>query len=151
MCRPCKRLHSDLDHQRRRSDVSPSKRLERQQPSSSFKYLSPASTAKRRTATQKKRSLDKAKVFRLSEFDITLEDDQSDEVNEIISTIKEKCSEEFETILNEADAHSENTGSSIRSSWEREMAASKASCKTQFYSHQLRNGEFYIRMFVCFR
>ena len=98
MCRSCKRLHSDLDHQWRRSDVSPSRRLEQQQPFSSFKlkYLSPA---KRKTAAQKERLLDKAKASRLAEFDITLEDDQSDEVSEIVSTIEEKDSDELETIL----------------------------------------------------
>ena len=143
MCRSCKRLHSDLDHQRRRSDVSPSRRLKRQQPSSSFKlkYLSPASATKRKTAAQKERSLDKAKASRLAEFDITLEDDQSDEVSEIVSTTEEKYSEELETTLNEADAHSASTGNSIRSSWERDKAASKASFKTQFYKDQLINGK----------
>ena len=141
-------MHSDLDHQRRRSDVSPSKRLKRQHPSSSFrlKYLSPARTTKRRTATQKEPSLDKAKACRLSEFDITLEDNQSDEVSEIVSAIEEKCLEELESILNKADTHSENTGNSIRSSWERDIAASKLSCKTEFYNDQLRNGNF---IYVC--
>ena len=37
LCKPCKRLQSDLDHQRRRSQVSPLRRASRQLPSSSFK------------------------------------------------------------------------------------------------------------------
>jgi len=91
LCRPCKRLRSDLNHQRRRSDVSPARCLKRQQPSSRFKlkYLSPASVKKRKTATQKERSNDKAKLSRLKDFDITLEDDQSDEVSEVLQTIEE--------------------------------------------------------------
>ena len=62
LCKSCKRLCCDLDHQRTRSDVSPSKRAKRQLPSSNFKlkYLSPASVMKRRQATQQERSSDKA-------------------------------------------------------------------------------------------
>ena len=139
LCRPCKRLNSYLDHQRRRSDVSPGTRLKRQQPSSRYKlkYLSPASIRKRKAATQKERSNDKAKLSRLSEFDITLEDDQSDEVSEVLQTIEQQCSEELHSILKEADTHSSTTGKSIRSSWERD----KASYKAQFYSDQIQNGK----------
>ena len=93
-CRPCKRLNSYLDHQRRRSDVSPGVRLKRQQPSSRYKlkYLSPASIRKRKAATQKERSNDKAKLSRLSEFDITLEDDQLDEVSEVLqNNVQKNC------------------------------------------------------------
>ncbi|XP_065908252.1 uncharacterized protein [Dysidea avara] len=137
LCRPCKRLNSYLDHQRRRSDVSLGTCLKRQQPSSRYKlkYLSPASIHKRKAATQKERSNDKAKLSRLSEFDITLENDQSDEVSEVLQTIEQQCSEELHSILKEADAHSSTTGKSIRSSWERD----KASCKAQFYSDQIQN------------
>ena len=139
LCRPCKRLTSDLNHQRRRSDVSPARRLKRQQPSSRYKlkYLSPASLRKRKAATQKERSNDKAKLSRLSEYDITLEDDQSDEVSEVLQTIEQKCSEELHAVLKEADAHSSSTGKSIRSSWERDRASHKA----QFYTDQLQNGK----------
>jgi len=138
LCRPCKRLKSDLDHQRRRSDVSPARRLKRQLPSSRYKekYLSPLSRTKRKAAAQKERSNDKAKLARLIELDITLEDDQSDEVSEVLQTIEQKCSKELASILQEADAHSANTGKSIRSSWEQDKAKSKA----QFYKDQLQNG-----------
>jgi len=49
LCRGCKRLHNDLDHHRRRSDVSPSKRAKRQLPSSHFKemYMPPDSVTKK--------------------------------------------------------------------------------------------------------
>jgi len=50
----CKRLICDLDHQRRRSDISPSRKLMWLQPSFNFKkkHLSPASKAIREKATQ---------------------------------------------------------------------------------------------------
>lgn len=53
-CKACKRLICDLNHQHRRSNVSPSKQLKRLQPSSNFKlkYLSAASVTKRKKATQ---------------------------------------------------------------------------------------------------
>ena len=49
LCQGCKRLHADLDHQRRKSDeVSPTKCAKRLLPSSNFKlkHLSPKNVAK---------------------------------------------------------------------------------------------------------
>ena len=91
LCRPCKRLHADLDHQRRRSDVIPARFIKQQQPSSRYKlkYLSPASTLKQKAVTQKEWSCDKAKLASLTEFDVTLEDDQSDEVSKVIKRIEQ--------------------------------------------------------------
>jgi len=37
LCKSCKRLLALLEHQKQRSDVSPERRIARQQPSSSFK------------------------------------------------------------------------------------------------------------------
>ena len=53
-CKECKRLCTLLNHQRKRSNVSLSKKLQRQQPSSHFKikYLFPASRIKRKQAVQ---------------------------------------------------------------------------------------------------
>ena len=115
LCRACKRLRADLDHQRSRSDVSPARRLKRQQPSSRFKlkYLSPASTLKCKAAAQKERSNDKAKLSSLTEFDVTLEDDQSDEVIDIIKRIKQDCPDELQSAFEEADGHSSVTGKSL--------------------------------------
>ena len=139
LCRSCKRLHSDLDYQYKRSDVSPARRLKRQHPSSTFKlkYLSPASVLKRKVSTQKQRSTDKVKLSKLAELDVTLEDDQSDEVGEIIQTIEQQCSEDLHNLFDEVDSHSLFTGKSLRDTWEWD----KANCKAEFFKDQLKNGK----------
>lgn len=77
LCRQCKCLHHDLEHQKRRSQVSPARRLARQQPSSSFKlkYLSLASIAKQKKVTQMERSADKAKLAKYDDLEVTLDDE----------------------------------------------------------------------------
>ena len=142
LCRPCKRLCTDLDHQRRRSDVSSSKRIERLQLSSNFqwKFLSPISRSKRRVAAQRQRTRDKAKLVKLGELDVTLEDDQSDELCEIVSKIDDECKDEVESIFQEADAHFVTTGESLRSSWERDKHNNKA----KFFKDQLKNSKLHI-------
>ena len=111
--------------------------MKRQQPSSTYKlkYLSPASVLKRKVATQKERSTDKVKLSQLAEFDITLEDDQSDEVGEVMKTIEEQCVEDLRNLFDEVDSHSLSTGKSLRDTWERD----KANCKAEFFKDQLKN------------
>jgi len=102
LCRGCKRLNTDLEHQRKRSDVSPAKRAKRLLPSSSFKlkYLSPNSVNKRKQATQRERSRDKAAIVKANN-EIILEDDQSDEIGQIMQTIENEATTELEEVLQE--------------------------------------------------
>ena len=88
--------------------------------------MSPLSRTKRKAAAQKERLNDKAKLARLIELDITSEDNLSNEVSEVLQTIEQKGSKELASILQEADAHSANTGKSIRSLWDQDKANSKA-------------------------
>ena len=113
-CRSCKCFYHNLEHQKRRSVVSPSRRIARQQPPSSFKlkYLSPASVAKRKKAAQKERSADKAKLARYTELEVTLDDEQSNELTNVVNRIEEANADELEKIFNEADKHL--VGDSVR-------------------------------------
>jgi len=119
LCKQCKRLHSLLECQRRRSDVSPSKKLERQQPFSWFKlkYLLPASTLKQKKATQQERSADKAKLARYSHLDDTLDDDQNNELNSVVKRIEEHCNDELDKVFQEAGAKSKHIGNSMCNLW----------------------------------
>ena len=101
MCKNCKRIQYNLDIQKRRSTVSPSRRIARQQPTSSFKlkYLSPANAAQRKKATQKERSADKAKLARCAELEVMLDDEQSDELTNIVNRIEEANEDELKKIL----------------------------------------------------
>ena len=85
LCKSCKRLLTLLEHQKGRSDVSPARRIARQQPSSSFKlkYLSPASVTKRKKATQIERSTDKAKLAKLTNTELLLDDTSGDELQKV--------------------------------------------------------------------
>ena len=123
LCKACKRLVCDLDYQSRRSsDVSPSKQIKRLQPSSNFKlkYLSPASVAKRKRATQQERSHDKEKLQKHDDLDITLEDDQSDELRDIVTKLEEIAKPDLEKIFAEADNN--HVGYSVRNTWECDLS-----------------------------
>jgi len=137
MCKNCKRIKLNLDIQKRRSTVSPSKRTARQQPSSSFKpqYLSPASAAQRKKATQRERSADKAKLARCAELEVTLDDEQSDELTNIMNRIEEGSTDELEKIFNEADEHL--VGESIRAAWQ----SNRQSTQKRFFKDQLINSK----------
>jgi len=89
--------------------------------------LFPASKNKRKAATQKERSNDKAKLVKFAEMDVTLEDDQSDEVSEVVARIEQDCSEELQGAFHEADKHSTEAGSSLRSAWDRTRQIVKSS------------------------
>ena len=137
MCKNCKRLQYNLDIQKRRSTVSPARRIARQQPSSSFKlkYLSPASVAQRKKATQTERSADKTKLARCAELEVTLDDEQSDELTNIMNKIEEANEDELEKIFNEADEHS--VGESIRAAWE----SNRQSTQQKFFKDQQINSK----------
>ena len=138
LCRECKRLQHHLEHQKRRSQVSPARRIARQQPSSSFKlkYLSPASIVKRKKATQMERSADKAKLAKCDDLEVTLDDEQSGELSSIISKIEETSADELDKIFKEADGCS--VGDSIRAVWELDRNNSKE----RFFKDQQTNSKF---------
>ena len=125
LCRECKCLQHHLEHQKCRSQVSPPRRIASQQPSSSFnfKYLSPASTIKRKKDTQMERSADKAKLAKCDDLEVTLDDEQSDELSSIMSNIEETSADELDKIFKEADGCS--AGDSIRAVWELDRNNSK--------------------------
>ena len=144
LCKPCKRLQSDLDHQRRRSQVSPSRRASRQLPSSSFKlkYLSPISLVKRKQATQKERSSDKSKLARFIDF-VTVDDEQSDELTKVMEKIEETCTSELEEVFKDADSYS--CGESVREVWEDD----KQTGSLVFLETRNQTVRFYIVIYHC--
>ena len=132
LCKQCKRLRNLLDHQRR-SDVSPARKLQRQQPPSRFKlkYLSPASTLKRKRATQQERSADKAKLAKYEHLDVTLDDDQNNEWNSVIEQIEEQYNGELDKVFQEADAKSKQIGSRMQTLWKSDRCAKAGFLKDQ--------------------
>ena len=118
--------------------MSPSKKLQRQQPSSHFKikYVSPASRIKRKQAVQRERSADKVKLAKYDHLDITLDDDQSDELCGVIERIEDQCHDELGKLFGEADAKSRCTGETLRHIWQSDKPA-----KSEFFKDQQCNSK----------
>ena len=74
LCKPCKRLRSDLEQRLKTSTVTPEEKENRVQPSSHYpvKYLSPVSVKKKKQNTQLERSRDKKKLKKYEYTDLTL-------------------------------------------------------------------------------
>ena len=119
LCSTCKRLRGQLDRALQRcTSYSPRRKIKRQQPSSNYplKYMSPASLKKRKSNTQQERNKDKKALAKYRHMEVTLDDDQNDEMVEImdkIDTIGEKTLEEIFM-----EAESSGIGSSVRGIWE---------------------------------
>ena len=62
------------------------------------------------------RSADKAKLAKCDDLEVTLDDEQSDELSSIMSNIEETSADELDKIFKEADGCS--AGDSIRAVWE---------------------------------
>jgi len=74
---------------------------------------------------------------KFTELDVTLEDDQSDEVSEVVARIEQDCSEELQDVFREAEEYSTEAGSSLCSAWERD----KENSKVEFFQDQLKNSK----------
>ena len=139
LCKQCKRLRALLNHQQNRSSkVDPSTKLQMQQQSSNYKlkHLSPASAQKRKKATQRERSADKAKLDKYDHLDVTLDDDQNDELNAVIEKIEEQHNDELGKVFQEGEAKSKHIGNSMRNIWQSDRCA-----QTTFLKDQQRNSK----------
>lgn len=90
----------------------------------------------RKKATQTERSADKAKLSKHEELDVPLDEEQSDELCDIMKSIKETCPNELDKIFQEGDDHA--VGDLVRNSWE----ADKLNAKNKFFKDQQKNGKF---------
>ena len=116
LCGMCKRLRSELDRALQRcTGYSPHCKVKRQQPSSNYplKYMSPASLKRRKSNTQQERNKNSISYRHM---EVTLDDDQSDELVEIMDKIEEVGKTTLDEIFLEAE--SSGVGSSIRGIWE---------------------------------
>ena len=89
--------------------------------------MSPVSTVKKRKATQIERSADKAKLAKLADTELSLDDEQSDEFSDVISRIEEAGTDELEEVFKEADSLS--VGDSVGAAW----VLDKNSAKENFF------------------
>ena len=104
ICPACVRLKCDLQHQANRTAAeSPSKKIACQQSSSRapLSHMSPSSQAKRRTNQQNDRKNLKKRLLRYTKTEVSLDDEQSDEVSSITSYLESNHSEELEKLFAE--------------------------------------------------
>ena len=132
LCGMCKRLCSELDRALQRCmGYSPHRKVKRQQPSSNYplKYMSLASLKRRKSNTQQERNKNRKALAKYRHMEVTLDDDQSDELVEIMDKIEEVGKTTLDEIYLEAE--SSGVGSSIRGIWEEDKRNMKNLKKDQ--------------------
>ena len=104
-CYPCKRLVTDLEHQKRKTSAeTPTRKIKRQRPSSRAKlsYMSPASQARRKRLAQYERTNRIRKLNSFEDSEVMLNDDQNDEMCSIVQSIG---NDELEQLCLEGEKH----------------------------------------------
>lgn len=133
-CGACKRLVGDLNQQLKTA-ITPPNRVKRQQPSSHcpLKYVSPSSQKKRKENTQRERAKDRKLLQKYSHTELTLDDEQQDDLSKLVDAIGEKGSEKVRSILLDADSH--GVGEAVREIWQMD----KMRMKDEFDEDQKKN------------
>ena len=95
-----KHLRGELDRSLKCcTGYSPPRKLKRQRSSSKLPIISPTSLKKRKSNTQQERNKDKRALAKYSHLEVTLDDDQSDEMVEITDKIDTVEKQMLEGIL----------------------------------------------------
>lgn len=137
LCSFCKRLRSDLEYNvKKAATVTPSEKENRLKPSSHFpeKYLSPKSLKKKKQNTSRERINDKRLLSKYNSADVTLTEDQHDQMCDVVAKISEMGSESLETVFAEGDK--QGVGRAIRAIWQNDLR----NVKKEFDSDQKQNG-----------
>ena len=117
-CKACKRLISDLDWQlKRTTDESPSAKVKRQTASSRARltYMSPSSRTKRKQNATMERGLDKRKLARYENTEITLSEEQHTEMCDIMDAVDRVGADDLQRIFEEGESH--GIGNKLKEIW----------------------------------
>ena len=133
-CSACKRLVSDLNERLKTAVASPEK-VKRQKPSSNcpLKYMSPSSQKRRKENTQRQRGRDRIQLRKYSHTELTLDDEQHDELSLLMDAIGERGGEDVEDIMKDAGSH--GVGDSVREIWQMD----KQRMREEFDGDQKKN------------
>ena len=107
-CSACKRLSSDLEWQLKRTETeNPSRKLKRQAVSSKARlmYMSPASQLKRKQNASMERGIDKRKLARFENTEITLADEQHTHMCDVMNAINSAAVDDLQKIFEEGASH----------------------------------------------
>ena len=128
LCGMCKRLRSELDRSLKRCvGYSPRRKVKRQQPSSNYplKYMSPASLKKRKSNTQQERNKDKRALAKYRHMELTLDDEQNDELVDIMAKVETVGKDTLEEIFTEAETSACGAANTLRCIWEHDKRNTK--------------------------
>lgn len=143
-CSCCKRPRTDLDHQKRRSSqVSPTKRIQRQATSSNYpiKFMLPASTVKQKTNAHKQTFKLRVALDKHANTDVTLDDALHDEMCEVIKEI-EKDNSQLDKIFREAASY--GVDGTPKEVWLMDKQ------RREFMKDQIKNGNYNYHYKSCF-
>ena len=138
MCQACKKMCSYLDQLVRTAvAVTPARKASRQDPSSicPISSLSPASQKKRKYNLMHERVEDRKRLQKYEHTEVTLDDDQNDELSQVVHTINAKSPgcEILSQIFEEAE--NQGKGQIVWEIWENDL-------RLQFNKYQARNGHY---------
>ena len=137
-CSACKRLLTDLEWQLKRSATeSPSRKVKRQAASSRARltYMSPASQLKRKQNASMERGIDKRKLAKYENAEITLADEQHTQMCDVMNAIDGEATDELQKIFEEGESH--GVGSKLKEIW----TTDRRQRIEQFQQDQARNGK----------
>ena len=137
-CAACKKLVHDLQQLvAKKVAISPKHKASWLLPSSRYKlkYLSPTSVQKRKVLIKQERTKHKHKAECYSYSQLSLDDEQHDDVCGIINEIEKSHKEELEKVFTEA--HNEGVGESMREIWQ----VDSENAKKHFQDDQKKNCE----------
>ena len=97
--------------------------------------MSPSSQKKRKENAQRERAKDRSRLQKYSHTELTLDDDQHDELSKLMDTIEEKGGKEIEEVMQDAKSH--GVGDSVREIWQMDMQR----VKDKFNNDQQKNSE----------
>ena len=135
-CGPCKRLITDLEWQKRNTtSESPSRKRKRQNASSRARlsFMSPASQLKRRQNAQSARNTLTRKLANYEENEITLNEEQH---NEMCAIVERTENDDLEKLLKEGNEH--GVGNLMKEIW----FTDKKRQAQQFANDQAANGKY---------
>lgn len=114
--------------------------MKRQAASSKAKltYMSPASQLKRKQNVLMERNNDKFKLAKYESTEVTLSEEQHEDMNAVVSKIEEISKDELEKVFAEGDAH--GVGTQIREIW----TTDRREQLDQFNEDQARNSKLLI-------
>ncbi len=140
VCSNCSQFLRHIRQLNKKNDISEAEKQARLEPSSTYnwKFLSPTSKTTRLKNSSRKRTYDAAKIARLQkrvgQYQVTLEKEQNTDMMDIVKIINEKYQDEVNSLVEEAEEKSPESGKIIQEIWDQDTRD-----REDFYQDQYKN------------